>query len=124
MKIAKLLFLCLFLTGCTSVRYQLGYRAGIKAYEKGKKTGYVKKGYALGYINGFNLMHSLDALEESSKRLSDAMKELENIGKRQNERMRQLGVTDEQIDKSLQDALDEAEKRTDEQMQNTEKIKK
>ena len=69
----------LVLSGCSAIRYNLGSRAGIKEYERMKKTGVVKNSYGVGYVAAMTLMKAIDDLEETSKRLSDAVKEFEKI---------------------------------------------
>lgn len=119
MKTILIIFSAFILTGCSAIRYNLGYRAGIKEYEKAKKTGYVKRSYGVGYINGFHLMKTMDDLEDASNKLTDAVKEWEKFSKEQNERMKKLKVTDEDID-----ALFEAEERKLLQKENMEKIER
>ena len=79
MKTTLVLLAILCLPACSAIRYSLGYRAGIKEYEKMKKTRIVKNSYGVGYVTSMTLMKSIDDLEETSKRLSDAVKELEEI---------------------------------------------
>ena len=87
------------LNGCAGNRYWLGYNAGIREYKKGMKFGYFKRSYGVGYVKGFTLMKTLDDLEKSSRKLTDAVKELEHTEK--------PGVTDRQIKELLEQSFRE-----------------
>lgn len=103
MKFIIVVALASILQGCLSTRYNIGFKKGYTDYEKGIKTGFVKNGYAVGYVKGFHLASTMDDLEKSTKRLNQSFEDWRKERNKIGEEM------DLEIEKALKEAFDEVE---------------
>lgn len=90
-----LLLAVLVITGCVNARYNLGYARGEKAYDQSKKNGgFVKRGYGVGYVEGFHCAKTMDDLDKRLEKLRSLQNKWDELD-------RAPAVTDDQFKAEL-----------------------
>lgn len=64
------------LPGCGALRYDLGFRAGTKAYKHAKKhDGFVPVGFGSGYIGAIRFHAAMDQMEKADQDFRKAIEQ-------------------------------------------------
>lgn len=77
--IKQFVLLCaagLFISGCAQTRYQIGWNQGYKKTMRAYRTGKLKYGYGIGFVEGVQFAKAGHDLEESSHRLTRELNKL------------------------------------------------